>query len=386
MTDAVPDRGIWAADRQLGWLMSLGGVVLIATYTSGAMADWDAFATWWNVGGVLVLSIICGLAVAGRVLPQRVLRAGWMVAPALGVVLLATCFAAYRGPGDAAALPWLWTVEAVLVSYPVLWLRPLGAVLFALTSASLPALSGLLFLGGIPQLVASSTPTHLSNLGFVAVFLGVRRHVARLRAAEALAERRELDRARAAARARHREVLARLVHDELLSVFSAAMVLSGPAPVAVRAEAREALVLLERAASTDGADDRPRTTREALAELVALVQAIDAECAVRAESGPGAVPSAVVDRVGRAAAEALRNSVRHAGPGTARSVELRVYPELVRFVVRDDGAGFDPDGVDPARLGVRQSILGRMRALDGGRAELRSAPGSGTEVLVEWTT
>ena len=386
MTEPGVERGTWAADRQLGWLMSLCGVVLIAGRTVGAMTAWDAFATVWNFGGVLVLLIIGGLAVGGRVLPMPLLRAGWMTAPILGAVLFATSFAAYRGPDATAALPWIWTVEPVLVSYLVLWLRPLPAVLFALLSASLPAVSGLIVLGSAPATVSVITPAHLSNLGLVAIFLGVRGQLIRLRTDEARAEQRELERERTAADARRRETLARLVHDELLSVFTAAMAFSGSAPDPLRAEARAALGLLSRAASTGTDEEHQRGTREALAELVAVVRSIDPDCPVQTDLRPGSVPADVVEALGRAAAEALRNSVRHAGPDAARGVELLVHPGRLRVVVRDDGRGFDPDGVHPARIGVRGSVLGRMRALDGGRAELRTAPGSGTEVVLEWAT
>jgi len=47
--------------------------------------------------------------------------------------------------------------------------------------------------------------------------------------------------------------------------------------------------------------------------------------------------------------------------------------------VRDRGVGFDPDTIDEQRHGVRGSILGRMQR-HGGRAEIRSEPGDGTEV------
>ena len=43
----------------------------------------------------------------------------------ISITTLATGFLAYRGPAETVVPPWLWTVEAVLVSYPVLWLRAL---------------------------------------------------------------------------------------------------------------------------------------------------------------------------------------------------------------------------------------------------------------------
>jgi signal transduction histidine kinase len=53
--------------------------------------------------------------------------------------------------------------------------------------------------------------------------------------------------------------------------------------------------------------------------------------------------------------------------------------DYVRLVVRDQGAGFDPDHVSNDRRGVRESIVGRLERL-GGTAIIRSAVGDGTEV------
>ncbi len=79
-----------------------------------------------------------------------------------------------------------------------------------------------------------------------------------------------------------------------------------------------------------------------------------------------------------AAREALVNAARHAGVQTI-SLYAEVEPEQVSVFVRDRGAGFDPATVENHRHGVRGSIIGRMRR-HGGRAEIISAPGEGTEV------
>ncbi len=79
-----------------------------------------------------------------------------------------------------------------------------------------------------------------------------------------------------------------------------------------------------------------------------------------------------------AAREALVNAARHAGVQTV-SLYAEVEPEQVSVFVRDRGKGFDPDTVENHRHGVRGSIIGRMKR-HGGRAEIRSEPGEGTEV------
>ena len=76
--------------------------------------------------------------------------------------------------------------------------------------------------------------------------------------------------------------------------------------------------------------------------------------------------------------EALSNAARHSG-ATAVSAFLEVEPDQVTVFVRDRGAGFDLAAVDDDRHGVRGSIILRMQR-HGGKAEIRSTPGEGTEV------
>jgi signal transduction histidine kinase/phage shock protein PspC (stress-responsive transcriptional regulator) len=79
-----------------------------------------------------------------------------------------------------------------------------------------------------------------------------------------------------------------------------------------------------------------------------------------------------------AAREAVTNAAKHAGTGKV-DVYAEVTPDAVDVFVRDRGAGFDPEAVATDRYGVRHSIIDRMQR-HGGSAEIRSAPGDGTEV------
>jgi signal transduction histidine kinase/phage shock protein PspC (stress-responsive transcriptional regulator) len=79
-----------------------------------------------------------------------------------------------------------------------------------------------------------------------------------------------------------------------------------------------------------------------------------------------------------AAREAVVNVAKHAGTQRA-DVYAETTSGAVDVFVRDRGAGFDVDGVAHDRQGVRNSIVDRM-ARHGGRADVRSAPGDGTEV------
>lgn len=94
------------------------------------------------------------------------------------------------------------------------------------------------------------------------------------------------------------------------------------------------------------------------------------------------------DRLGtmlQAAREAMVNAAKY-----AETPSLSVYAEVegdsadgtVAIFVRDRGKGFDLDAVPADRMGVRQSIIGRMER-NGGTATIRTAPGDGTEVRLE---
>jgi hypothetical protein len=78
----------------------------------------------------------------------------------------------------------------------------------------------------------------------------------------------------------------------------------------------------------------------------------------------------------KAAREAMLNAVRHGAPPV--SVYVEIGAQGVEVFVRDHGAGFDLGDIRDDRLGVRESILGRMRR-HGGAARVRRLE-SGTEV------
>jgi signal transduction histidine kinase/phage shock protein PspC (stress-responsive transcriptional regulator) len=81
----------------------------------------------------------------------------------------------------------------------------------------------------------------------------------------------------------------------------------------------------------------------------------------------------------QAAREAMVNAAKYGGEGGPVRVFAEVEGRTVFVSVRDRGPGFDPEAVPADRMGVRESIIGRMRR-NGGTARVRSTPGEGTEV------
>ncbi|MEV7663184.1 PspC domain-containing protein [Paenarthrobacter sp. NPDC089316] len=78
----------------------------------------------------------------------------------------------------------------------------------------------------------------------------------------------------------------------------------------------------------------------------------------------------------QAAREAMLNAARHAG-GTV-SVYMESTDAGTEIFIKDRGPGFDPGAVPDDRLGVKESIIGRMKR-HGGTAVINSS-GDGTEV------
>jgi len=86
--------------------------------------------------------------------------------------------------------------------------------------------------------------------------------------------------------------------------------------------------------------------------------------------------------VAASAREAMLNAARHAGGEV--SVYVESTPEQVEVFVRDRGPGFALAEVPGDRLGVRESIIGRMRRA-GGSGEVRAGVGGvGTEVRLRF--
>ena len=115
------------------------------------------------------------------------------------------------------------------------------------------------------------------------------------------------------------------------------------------------------------------------AELRRDAAAIELDYAVRidvvtAGDSIGYSSSALV----AAAREAMMNAARHAGGDV--SVYVESSPTAIDVFVRDRGPGVDLDALPADRLGIRESIVGRMTRAGGTATVKPGVGGSGTEV------
>jgi signal transduction histidine kinase len=336
--------GLRYHDLERPWLAILLVVAALA-YT--------ALATWWLLHGAARLlarpTVLGELALAAGL----VLGDGWVYgtghafssSPPLGsvwplVAVLSVGLALGAAPGIAAGV--------------VLGLARLGATL----------------VNGVSHFDGGQTMSLVNSALFYAVAGAVAGYVAGLlRGAE-----RQISAARA------REEVARTLHDGVLQTLAVVARRSGDDDL-VRL-AREQDRELRRFLFGD------TTTGDGSGDLGAALRAV----AARSEAA-FAVPTAVlvpddlprlrpdqVEALSRAVSEALTNAGKHA---RARRMTVFVEPADgggVFCSVKDDGTGFDPAATSPG-VGIDRSIVRRMAEI-GGRAEVRSRPGYGTEVCL----
>lgn len=243
---------------------------------------------------------------------------------------------------------------------------------------ALPRVLGALALVSVGVLmffVTASQPSMLTVIGAAfAVLAGVALALAPL----ALRVNRELIAERSArAREAERADIAAHLHDSVLQTLAAIQQRSEPGSEIARlarGQERDLREWLFRAA--DGAEpvDEEALEQELRTHAVALEANHPVRFEVISVGAQRAVPEAIV----AAAKEAMLNAAQHAGG------EVTVYVETgqraVSIDITDRGPGLDLEQLPEGRMGVRESIQGRMQRA-GGTAKIVPGPGgAGTAV------
>lgn len=269
------------------------------------------------------------------------------------------------GAGAAPATPWLSAVltETGRRAYLLRFIG--GGVLIAVGTIGLAAL--------FAPVGGASLAAVINGLLFALVALtGVGLVAAPVlwRMFGALREERE-----GRIREQERAEFAAMVHDQVLhtlALIQRSTVAGSPAYRLARAQERTLRNWLYK--PTGSPTEQLAAALEQVAGEVEDAYAITVEVVAVGDADTSDRVQALV----AAAREALVNAARHAQVATV-SLYAEVESDQVSVFVRDRGVGFDPGTAPPGRHGLRGSIIGRMER-HGGRAEIISAPGEGTEV------
>lgn len=346
------------------------------------------------LGAIPALAVLVGWSVAATYLYARPVWRGW---PLFGADLAVTLVLLLASP---------WVVGRTAIDDGV----PSLAVAWQACPVLAWAVSGGRRRGAVAALVVGAADltvraklTHASVTGLMLMLLaGVAvGHVARL----AVESEQRLQRAvELEAATRERERLARGIHDSVLQVLALVQRrgahLDGEAAELARlaGEQEAALRALVAGRPPQPAQAPPPGERRGRgAKRVQPAQRAGPEVDLRtvldgyaspsvtiaAPATPVRLPATIAHEIGAAVGAALDNVARHCGGAARAWVLLEEEAGTVTVSVRDDGPGI-PSGrlteaADQGRLGVAQSIRGRMADL-GGTANITSAPGEGTEV------
>jgi signal transduction histidine kinase len=181
----------------------------------------------------------------------------------------------------------------------------------------------------------------------------------------------------ARARSQERAEMAAHLHDSVLQTLALVQKRAGDPDEVAKLARRQ-----ERELRSWLAGDEPARPGERLADALRAA-------AAEVEEHHGAQVEAVVvgdaplDERMEALVAATREALTNAAKFASASGPVRLYAEIehggARVFIDDRGPGFDPESIPDDRRGIRESIIGRMSRY-GGRAEIRSEPGDGTEV------
>jgi signal transduction histidine kinase len=370
-----------ALSRHLGMPLALVRTAFVATTVLGAL--FAVYSIWLVGNSLLALS---GAAFALLYLWLWALApreagdpdaAGTRVVPVAAVLLGASAVCAMlvlATWGLPTPLPVGAVESAVLAILSIAWAsavdvrdpaRAASAPLVRTLGAAVLILLGLAL---VPSSFIAARPL-VAVLSVVLVLLGIAALIVPplvVRWTERSAERAAL------AREEQRSEIAAHLHDSVLQTLAIIQNRAGAGTEIARiARAQERELRDWLFAGTDP------FAGDLATELRTMSRELELEHAVRIEvvtvGDVGALESAAL---AGAAREALVNAARHAGGDV--TVYAEATPDAVEVFVRDRGPGFDADAIPAGRLGIRESIVGRMTRA-GGTAVVASTP-DGTEV------
>lgn len=127
-----------------------------------------------------------------------------------------------------------------------------------------------------------------------------------------------------------------------------------------------------------------KTIEEFCQEYEEVYSEIRVEIAIGVEENE--VPSCLKIVIYRIIQEAFNNIAKHSGADLA-TIFLEKAAQRLNLNITDNGAGFDVDAVSPrnaSRPGLGLSSMKERAELSGGRFEVHSVPGQGTNVRCAW--
>ncbi len=373
MDGAAGPRGVEAFEVPLWRALAVFRVAALGYATVLVAARFPAFAH--PVAAWAVVAVMAGWTAVTSTAYARPRLRGWPLLLADLAVTAACLLVSPLVLGAAGARTGMASIPVAWIAGPVLaWAifggRRLGAVAAVIMGSWHGTAWGRFDPGSLDGAV-------LLLLAGVAVG-----HVARLTvdARERLQRAVELE-----AATRERERLARSIHDSVLQVLALVQrrgtELGGEAAELGRLAGEQEAALRELVRT---APSSPAGSGGGAVDLLGVLgRYASATVSLAGPAHPVWLPAGAAGELAEAVGAALANVRRHGGADARAWLLAEEDDEAVTVTVRDDGPGIAAGRLEEAlaegRLGVAQSIRGRIRDL-GGTVAITSVPGQGTEV------
>ena len=181
--------------------------------------------------------------------------------------------------------------------------------------------------------------------------------------------------------ARAREEVARTLHDGVLQTLAVVQRRSDDAELVdlAREQEQDLRGFLARGPDLAAAEEELEPALRTAARNIERRDRLRVRVVVADEPESGCLDPTAIGAIRGAVTEALTNATKH---GAADSATVFAEPSDTELFcsIKDDGAGFDPEHTEPG-IGLEQSVRGRIEGI-GGRVEIESRPGSGTEIRI----
>ena len=338
--------------------------------------------------GLYVASVI-GVLVSAWFLPSA--TNFWLRSVALIALALITSWPLHFDLTQATPdsfQPWIWWPLGIsAVAAGTTFRFGIGVIYLAFLTIIWPILKVSGFGGSGQLLLGLQEALHLFVFSavLIALVLALRWEAGKTDAANQAAIASAVESARVDAAEIERSRLDALVHDSVLTTLLVAANAESDQQRSLAAKSATDAIARLKAARSEDAPSTQLTLASFFHALELRIHQVSPEFRVSlARMNDLPISSHIAVALTEATLQAVDNSLKHAGKATERIVRLKGEQSGLKIVISDNGKGFRPSQVAKDRIGISSSIVSRTENA-GGRVFINSSPGSGTNVIIEWS-